>query len=128
MKSSIAIFLLALFLISNSGMVINMHWCGGKLASIQFALTSKSKCKCGQKSMKANCCKDKTIVFKTKGEVTKTQQLVTKLSVPFIFIGTNLIAHGIIPTQNLSTIDAFFHPPPFKPKASIYLMDCIFLI
>nr|MBK9651257.1 hypothetical protein [Bacteroidota bacterium] len=86
MKKLKAIILLVLFLTTNSGMAISVHWCCGKLASVHFTANKTSKCQCGKKVMKANCCKDKTIVFKAKGDFAKTQIIVVKLHRQQLFL------------------------------------------
>lgn len=128
MKKFKAIILLVLFLTSNSGIAISMHWCCGKLASVHFTANKTSKCKCGKKSMKANCCKDKTIVFKTKGDVAKSQIIVVKTTAPTI-IFTPITPFQIAETkQALLTVYTLFHPPPVKQISAIYLMGSSFLI
>ncbi len=128
MKKFKAIILLVLFLTSNSGIAISMHWCCGKLASVHFTANKTSKCKCGKKAMKANCCKDKTIVFKTKSDINNTQQIVIKIASPTI-IFTPITPFQIAETKHtLSTLASPFHPPPVKPRAAIYLMGNSFLI
>ncbi len=128
MKKLKAIILLVLFLTTNSGMAISVHWCCGKLASVHFTTIKTSKCKCGNKAMKANCCKDKTIVFKAKSDINNTQQVVVKIASPTI-IFTPITPFQIAETkQALSTLASPFHPPPVKPRTVIYLLGNSFLI
>ena len=71
MKKVTAIFLLFLFLIANSGMVVSVHYCGGSLASIDFFSGEKHNCPCGEKPMKDNCCEDYATILKASDEVEK---------------------------------------------------------
>ena len=73
MKKVSALLLVFLFLITNSGMAVTMHWCGGKLSSIHF-FSEKHSCPCGKKAMKSGCCKDKTTTFQLNDEQQKTQE------------------------------------------------------
>lgn len=128
MKKVTSIFLLLLFLIANSGLAINVHWCGGKLSSIDFFANGGNKCKCGKKAMKPNCCKDKTSHLKANDELSKTNNFAFKISIPtFLF---TIIKHiNALPSAHFQYVASpFYHPPPFKPKSPIYLLGGTFLI
>ncbi len=128
MKKVTAIFLLLLFLIANSGVAVSLHWCGGKLASIDFFADGEHHCKCGKKPMKPNCCKDKTVHLKASDELAKTNHFAFKIATPkFVFaLPTQIVV--LHSAQHLYAAPDFYHPPPFKPKAPIYLLDRVFLI
>ena len=120
MKKISAILLTLIFLTANSGMVLSIHWCGGKLASIDFFPDGEHKCKCGKRPMKPNCCKDKTLQLKANDELAKTTQFAFKVAVPKIdFIP--IIQIEVLPSaQFLYAASDFYHPPPYKPKSPIY--------
>lgn len=126
MKKVTAIFLLLLFLIANSGVAVSVHWCGGKLASIDFFADGEHNCKCGKRPMKANCCKDKTVHLKANDELAKTNHFAFKFATPkFLFaLPTQIVV--LHSAQHLYAASDFYHPPPFKPKAPIYLLDRVF--
>lgn len=128
MKKITAILLLLIFLITNSGMAVSMHWCGGKLASIDFFSDNEHPCKCGKRAMKPDCCKDKTFQLKANNELTKTTHFAFKISVTkFLFTLANQIE--VVPSGHFQyAASDFYHPPLFKPKAPIYLLDRVFLI
>ncbi len=119
--------LLLLFLITNSGMAVNVHWCGGKITSVDFYSADKPPCKCGKRAMKPGCCKDIKSVFKAKSDFSNAIASVFKLDISKIVF---------IPLKQLDPVRAtqdycfsvFYHPPPFKPKAPIYLLDRVFRI
>ena len=127
MKKTAALLLLFLFLLTNSGMALSMHWCGGKLASISFLSIEKHSCKCGKKTMKPGCCKDKITHLKANDELNKTNVLTFKISVPKLEVDIQtypLIPKEVSPYSGCN----FYHPPPYKPKSPIYLLDQVFLI
>jgi hypothetical protein len=128
MKKATAIFLLLLFLIANSGVAVSVHWCGGKLASIDFFADGEHNCKCGKKPMKPNCCKDKTVQLKANDELAKTSHFAFKIASPkFLFAFPTLI-ETVPAAQHQYLVSDFYHPPQFKPKTPIYLLDRVFLI
>jgi hypothetical protein len=83
---------------------------------------------CGKKPMKANCCKDKTVQLKANDEMSKSTHFAVKVSAPK-FLFTLLKQTIIVPSAQFKyAVSDFYHPPPFKPKAPIYLLDRVFLI
>jgi hypothetical protein len=127
-KKVIAIFLLLLFLIANSGVTVSAHWCGGKLATIDFFADGEHNCTCGKQSMKPSCCKDKTFHLQANDELAKTSYFNFKIASPkFLFACTAPIEIATA-TQHQYLVSDFYHPPEFKPKTPIYLLDRIFLI
>ena len=128
MKRIRAIFLLLTFLIANSGMAVTAHYCGGKLSSILFLSFDMHPCKCGKKAMKKNCCKDKTTYLKMKNDLAKSNSIVFKTASPKL-IFPYLKQFELVPSAQFQySVSAFYHPPPFKPKGPIYLLDRVFLI
>jgi hypothetical protein len=128
MKKVIALFLLFIFLISNTGMAITIHFCGGKVSSISIVSTNKDRCKCGKKAMKKNCCKEKTTVLKIKDDVVKTNSSIVKVATQQLFLNITkqLVFSNTSPT-NYTTL-SFYRPPPLQPNTPLYLLDRAFLI
>lgn len=129
MKKIASILLLFLFLITNSGIAVNAHWCGKKLASVHLVSDSKHPCSCSKKTMKAKCCKNKTTILKTKTDVAKARHLELKSnSQNYTFTVANYYAE-ILPAVNFEqTASKFYHPPPTKHRVPIYLLDKVFRI
>lgn len=66
-KRHISIFLAILVLVSNVGLAFNVHYCGGKIASVSFDSIKTEKGCCEKlASKKDSCCKDKKIVLQKK--------------------------------------------------------------
>ncbi len=59
MRKLVGILLLGLYTTFNIGLVVNTHFCGGKLDSISIFCPKKKSCGvCGDKKMSNSCCKD----------------------------------------------------------------------
>lgn len=83
-KKQISILIAVLVLVSNSGLAFNVHYCGGKIASITSVFSDGEVCSmpvkevksCCEKKQKVNkkCCSDKEVNLKNKTEkvVVKT--------------------------------------------------------
>jgi len=109
-------------------MAVSIHYCGGEFSSIDFFCGDKHDCPCGDNAMKDNCCEDHAAVLKASNVIEKTNLYILKTQLPkFEFAGFTYLI--IKPSSSLIyTIADFYYPPPFKPKAPIYLFDRVFLI
>ena len=129
MKRVLPFFLLFFYLTSVSGMSLNLHWCGGKLASIDLFETDGHNCPCGTKGMKSGCCKDKVLVLKMNDAHKKNDAFIQNLSSQFNF---NV---PLLQTFNFNNLCSplvasipFYYPPPPEIKISSYLKNCVFRI
>ena len=126
----IAVIALIYFTIS-SGVVMNMHYCMGKLSSIQMEqLASEGTCKCGKKKKavaKDGCCK-------TEQKVVKLADSHKATYADFVFQ-----LPEVTPGQQLNLLDAPLfngnpdvyadaHAPPMLSEQDIYLQHCVFRI
>jgi hypothetical protein len=128
-KKASTILLLLLFLIANSGMAVNLHWCGGKLSSVELNIDKKSKCECGKKSMKPNCCEDSSFHLKASDEYSKTTY-ECNLKQPVLKVAFLLnIYWSITLTSALSFQNHQFEiPPPLITKEPLFVLTGSFLI
>lgn len=71
LKKCTGLFLAVLLLVSNIGFAFDVHYCGGKIASVSLntsvAASSEKKC-CGTVEKKSSCCKDKVVHFEKKSD------------------------------------------------------------
>ena len=69
LKKCTGLFLAFLLLVSNIGFALDVHYCGGKIASVSLGTTVSpvKKC-CGDKEKKSSCCKDKVVKFEKKSD------------------------------------------------------------
>lgn len=71
LKKCTGLFLAFLLLISNIGFAFDVHYCGGKIASVSLNTTASAspekKC-CGVSEKKSSCCKDKVVHFEKKSD------------------------------------------------------------
>jgi hypothetical protein len=128
MKRITAIFFLLTFLTANTGMAVSVHYCGGKLSSINFFSLDNHPCKCGKKAMKKDCCKDKTTFLKMKDDLGKLNLTSFKITQLKLSIALTKPIEFVPTAQTQLVGSLFYHPPPFKPKSPIYLLDRVLLI
>ena len=128
MKRITAIFLLLTFLTANTGMAVTVHYCGGKLSSINFFPLDGHYCKCGKKAMKKDCCKDKTTFLKMKDDLVKTNLTAFKISTSKLILSLPKAIEFVPTAQTQLVVLSLYHPPPFKPTSPTYLLDRVLLI
>ncbi len=128
MKKLLSFLLLFLFLFTNSGMSLTIHWCGGKYSSFSLLPSKKHTCKCGKKPMKAGCCKNTSQVLKLESEFSKVKDLDFRLNITK-FIPVNNWNYSQLNQLNPNYyFTSLYHPPPDKPPVPIYIWNNIFLI
>lgn len=124
-------FLLALFLlVSNTGFAIDVHYCGGKIASIKPAYLEskevqslkKESC-CPPKSSnivnkKESCCKDKVVHFQKKSGKVTLNSISFQPDFTFIFEEWNPIVFSEYSNFESNCILSYYcdanAPPLFK--------------
>ncbi|HEX5002701.1 MAG TPA: hypothetical protein VFW78_09395 [Bacteroidia bacterium] len=129
MKKVSTLLLLFLFLIANSGMAVNIHWCGGKLSSIELNIDKKSKCGCGKETMKPNCCEDSSFHLKASDEFSKTTyECNLKQPVAKVAFLLNFYRQNILSCEFILQHYQFEIPPPLISKEPLFVRTGSFLI
>ena len=89
-RKSISLFLALLLLVSNVGMVFNVHYCGDSIAAIRFysellSLTEPDGC-CEKTAVveKDSCCKDKVVHFEKKSDNAIVKIVWFDIAAPFL--------------------------------------------
>lgn len=93
-RKSTCLFLAFLLLVSNIGFAFNVHYCGGKIASVSLDINSPvaEKSCCAKKEKKATCCKDKVVQVENKSDNATIKIFFFQLAIPAIVQQFNVIA------------------------------------
>jgi len=95
-KKCTSLFLAILLLVSNIGLAFNVHFCGGKIASISSVYSIKERGDAPEKSTAAKeccsekekdhkqCCKDKVVDLEDKSPDTIIKSFSFHIDVPFV--------------------------------------------
>ena len=132
LKRVLSISLLIIYSTVICGFKVNLHYCGGTIASVGLSiLEPQNKCECGTKEMKRDCCENKSVNFQFK--VNQEVQYISTLNItnagnelvlPY-FINLNIF------TPDLSEIykaDVTHRPPIIASSNPIYLLNRVFRI
>jgi len=134
MKKLFLYLLSFIFIITSSGVMVNMHYCMGKVAgsSISFITHASSKCdKCGMEKSKTKgkgCCHDSnklvknTIDQKLASSSIKTDHQFTYLN----SFENNEFKIIFFPSSDSITIR--YHAPPLYSGVPDYISHCSYLI
>jgi len=126
MKKFLIATLAIMYLGVSSGFAMTIHYCMGKVSSVEL-LTNKDKCgKCGMKSA-PGCCKDDFKVFK----INDAHKLISNdinISTPVAFIDNSksYFDSKCFGTEIIS--DYKNHSPPISQGISLCVLNCVFII
>lgn len=129
MKQFFAILFATLYITLTSGFAVNVHYCMGKLASVDLREAPANHCgKCGKPAKGMDCCKDEFKFCK----VTETHQAAKALQadldpVTDMQLPVRILPASVLPVQEMFTA-GYPHHPPDIPSAPIFLRNCTFLI
>ncbi|MCV9926673.1 hypothetical protein OIU83_03385 [Flavobacterium sp. LS1R49] len=119
LKRCTSLFLAFLLLVSNVGLAFDVHYCGGKLASISLNTTvqaSSGKRCCGAaQEKKSSCCKDKVVHFEKKSDTATIKTFLFQLDFPFTIQEIKTVAFFSVPnfkSKQLTTYYSDAHAPP----------------
>jgi hypothetical protein len=120
LKKCTGLFLAFLLLVSNIGFAFDVHYCGGKIASVSLNTAEKAvekKC-CGSVEKKNSCCKDKVVHFEKKSDDATFKIFFFQIAFPAIIQEFNSITFIAIPNFKNNQIISYYSdanaPPLFK--------------
>lgn len=132
MRLKLSIAFLVIYLFAISGLTVNVHYCGGELASVKLVWdTPKSTCGCTTNKKKdKDCCKDKQVVVKIKENYKSSSSLVALKSFPTkLFVSVFCSFHWDAFSSEQPQLNSLYaHAPPDEPKQELFLLNCAFLI
>lgn len=125
-KAAIAILAL-LYIATTSGVVVNVHYCMGAVASVTYGHKSPDSCgKCGMKE-RAGCCHSELKVVKLDDvhqQTVKTQQTAIAVAeLPVAFFQAAVETYDSRADFGIS-----YHSPPDPRVNAVYLHTSVFRI
>lgn len=121
LKKCTVLFLAFLLLVSNVGFAFDVHYCGGKIASVSLNSTvnaAPQKSCCAKKEKKSSCCKDKVVHFEKKSDDATFKVFFFQLAFPAVIQEFKLVAFLSIPNFKSAQVIAYCSdanaPPLFK--------------
>jgi len=121
LKKCTGLFLAFLLLVSNIGFAFDVHYCGGKIASVSLNTTVEpvveKKC-CGSKDKKNSCCKDKVVHFEKKSDNATFKFFFFQFAFPAVIQDYKPLAFLALPSFKKKEVLSYYSdanaPPLFK--------------
>ncbi|MGO4772517.1 hypothetical protein ACEN2I_12700 [Flavobacterium sp. W22_SRS_FK3] len=127
LKKCTGLFLAFLLLVSNIGFAFDVHYCGGKIASVSlnasFSVSPERKC-CEAKEKKSSCCKDKVVHFEKKSDDATLKIFFFQIAFPAIIQELQPIAFLSIPNFKSNQILSYYadaNAPPLYQLHQQYI-------
>ena len=127
MKRTILGILSLIYITVASGVVINIHYCMGRIAEVGYAYNASDKCdKCGMKN-KEGCCHSEFKIVKLNDD---QQQVKTDISSGQSLVALLHYTSSILqPLQGFEKMEAIHHyTPPDVHQVPLYLSNTVFRI
>jgi len=128
LKKFIVAILLIVYGISSSGMTLYVHYCCGRLDSINFSWTNNKKCPFASNSLRQGCCSSKQVELKIKSDHQpeySVQSISKPLTTHQILILSTEIASYTLPFPIVAYSST---SPPFQKNISLYKLNCVYRI
>ena len=126
MKRSLAAILAIIYLTISSGVVMNIHYCMGKLNSVKLQSFSQKICGCG-KAETRGCCKTELKIIKIEdAQKAAYADFAIHTPVTLVFTEFNLLQSPLYLSQYL--VHPNGHSPPLLSEQDTYLQNCVFRI
>ncbi len=114
-------------MMSSTGIAMEVHYCMGEKAGVDFFKVENEKCKkCGMTEKKGGCCSDEHKFYKLKAECKNASPylITTSLDVDALLFKTEDFYFFQIPGNRSNVLSGDY--PPDKNSPPIYILNCVF--
>jgi hypothetical protein len=130
MKKLTTILFALLYITLTSGFTVNVHYCMGKFASVNFTSQADDVCnQCSKPGKKGKCCKDEYKYCKvdvSSHEVTANVQYASTPAVKDLRLPVIIVP---VPPVTVTHFTAYYHHgPPEQGQIPLYVQYCTYLI
>jgi hypothetical protein len=115
-----------LYFVISSGVVVNIHYCMGRVKEVKYQTLAEKKCGCGKMASKS-CCKTTFKLVKLE-DAQKAAAAFYNIEAPAALITTqtNPFAAPVLPSAD--RLYVYGHSPPLLSAQDTYLQNCVFRI
>lgn len=129
MKKVLASISVLVYFIMTCGIIVNLHYCMGRVQSVEFYGSEKKVCDlCGMSLKNTHgCCKEEVKILKIQDDQNKVQASYTINNIDVVAtIPSDFI---VASTYNAERAPhSYNHSPPLLTKQDTYLQNCVFRI
>ena len=125
MKKLLAILIMLMYGFSSTGMTISLHYCCGKLKSIDWTVPKHKSCDHQQKMAGKPCCETKLISYKDKSDQDASGFILKPA--PAVFIAPQINCDQMVKQEDRWYIPEVFASPPHL-SLPLYISNRVFRI
>ena len=126
MKQFLTIAVLLVYSLASSGYTLNVHYCCGKIDSINFTPATAASCQHGREMNDGPCCADRSVHFDVD-DTLPAPTVAAPLPVLCTLPGLLLPAPVVAPVQEPACLTSFSDSSPPLP-APLTVLFCTFRI
>jgi hypothetical protein len=126
MKRFIVTILALLYFTVSSGMVMNIHYCMGKIRSVKLQATAKKMCGCKKQQEKKSCCKTEHKLIKVQ-DSHKASAAGIDIAAPVALLPEQPF-QVYTPAATIVRLHSVNNNSPPGTGTDIYLRNCVFRI
>ena len=127
MKKLFTLVLMVLYFTASSGVVLNVHYCMGKVSSVKIDNFNTALCKCGKKETGNSCCKSELKVAKMSTE-HKATVAPGAPQIPVALLPTQVSLIDLHETNSVVIEEPVANAPPLVSRDKKYIINCVFRI
>ncbi len=110
----------------SSGIAMEIHYCMGKKAGVEFFGSTSDKCgKCGMKDTKTGCCHDEHKFYKLNDSHKTVSNDINFSAGEIIIVNDHYLYDWSMP-ENITLTAVNNHSPPDYTEPSACIMNCLF--
>jgi len=125
-RFTVAILTIIYFAVS-SGIVMNVHYCMGKISSVEVSMLFKDLCACGSGKKESKCCKTEHKLIKLEdNHKAAAADVVFPSPEQAVLHHFDWMTDPVVAEQDQQSYNN--HSPPDQHGQDIYLLNCVFRI
>jgi hypothetical protein len=126
MKKILALLLAVLYMTTSSGVVLKVHYCMGRISSVEVDNFKDAFCKCGKQKSGATCCQSEVKVLKNANDHRSTLASFD-LKLPPVDLPSPVSLSDLYYPNSTLPVNPSGHAPPGACCKS-YIENCVFRI
>jgi hypothetical protein len=127
MKKLFTLILMFIYATASTGVVLNVHYCMGKVSSVEVDNFNSNICKCKAPASEMTCCFSSVKVVKLH-DAHKAGLATQKIEIPLFYLPSALSYIDISKTLPAVTPLPIANSPPLSEGTDIYIRNCVFRI
>lgn len=130
MKRILTSIIALVYFVISSGLVMSIHYCMGKISSVDLSHNSTETCVCGmslKETSSKGCCKTEVKMMKLEDNHKATYAFYD-VQTPVILLPKSISLFEQIDEVTSAKVYADINGPPLLSEQDAYLFNCVFRI